>query len=221
MNGSEEIITLLDKTKSVREENNQIKLQYYYGVNYQGGLCTCTRKNLPRILETHAHVYGAEYSSPRIAYLQSVEHYVDDCWELQPCTRPDIPTYESVKNQPYHEPNYKVTIPEKQFWACMSTLSECDGYVGIYDSIQGALDFIYDVTPCYFQEYPSYEAAYAWLSGLLTKPLLKYSAYIGDYLPMVAIPVNQITSLDYFLSITQKPISQLRAMFLIKIPILG
>lgn len=134
------------------------------------------------------------------------------------CTRPDMPTYESVKKQLYHEPNYQVKIPEKRFFVCMSAISEYEGCVGVYNSIQGAIDFIDQVAPCHFQEFPSYDAIYAWINAILTKPLLTYSAYIGDFQLILEIPLNQIKQLEDFLEITQKPLSKLRDMFLIKLP---
>ena len=94
---------------------------------------------------------------------------------------------------PYHEPRFIPNVPSVRFFDAINQY-----YVGIYDSVKGAIEFLNNFIPIGLKEFDSADKAKLWLNEKFVLPILPMSAYITDKIPYIMeIPLNTAVPVPY------------------------
>ena len=94
---------------------------------------------------------------------------------------------------PYQTPGFIAQISTNRFFAIANR-----DYVGIYDEVQGAVEFINHFRWCLLQEFSTVDAAKLWLNECFIVPMLAMSAYVTEPIECIKnLPLNSAVPIHY------------------------
>jgi len=163
-------------------------------VNHLGGFTLLgNTESLNWTIANNSNVQVVEEPSLDRAYVRGCDQYVRDEWARNPYQQPLLPRFEDVLRAPYYAPGFVAQIPSIRFFATI----HCD-YVGIYDNVQGAVEFIDYFKPSGLKEFSSADDAKLWLNERFILPMLVMSAYVTDPIEYIKnLPLNSAVPVRY------------------------
>jgi len=165
-----------------------------FRVQYRGGFwLTNNFPNLNWIVSNNSDVTVVEEPTLELAYVNACGCYVHECWKNISYKQPILPTFEAVLKMPYHEPGFIKNVPSIRYFATIN-----QDYVGIYDTVEGAIEFLNYFKPSGLKEFDSTDGTRLWLNEKFVLPILSMSAYITDKIPyLMEIPLNTAVAVNY------------------------
>ena len=165
-----------------------------FRVNYNGGFALANSTEiLTWLISNNSGVHVVEAPNVEQAYFDACTQFVRDEWTKNPYHQPFLPKFEDVLQSPYHAPNFVAQIPAQRFFATVSP-----DYIGIYDTVQGAVEFVEHFKPSGLKEFSSADAAKLWLNERLVLPMLAMSAYVTDPIEYIMnVPLNTAVPIHY------------------------
>ena len=161
-----------------------------FRIQYREGMAVTNHfEYLPFLLENNSDVTIVEEPTLEVAYVNACTQYVQDFWQRKPYRTPALPTFEDILKMPYHEPGFIPNVPSVRFFAAINQY-----YVGIYDSVKGAVEFWNNFNPSGLKEFDSADKAKLWLNEKFVLPILPMSAYISPTKSLIirfAIPTTK------------------------------
>ena len=166
-----------------------------FSIIYNGGFAMTDRFECSQfLLESNSNVNIVEAPTLETAYVNACEQYVYGYWQRDPYHTPAIPTFEAVLKMPYHEPGFIPNVPYERYFATVHK-----DFVGIYDNVIGAMEFLDYFAPSELKEFSTVKEATLWLNEIFVLPILPMSAYITDKIPYIKnLPLNQAVSVNYY-----------------------
>ena len=163
-------------------------------VNYLGGftllgnteLLACTIAN-------NSNVQIVEEPSLDRAYVRGCDQYVRDEWARNPYQQPILPQFADAIRAPYYAPGFVAQIPAHRFFATVSP-----NFIGIYDTVQGAVEFVEYFRPSGLKEFSTADDAKSWLNEKFVLPMLAMSAYVAEPIEFILnVPLNSAVPVRY------------------------
>ena len=141
--------------------------QRTFRVNYRGGF-SLTRNLEPMswLMANNNDITVIEAPSLEKAYVDPCWQFVQDEWRRNPYTQITPPKFEDVVNHPYRLDSVIPRIPSHRFFATFSP-----EYIGIYNSVDGAVEFLYHIKFSNLKEFNSEDEAKFWLNEYFLLPL--------------------------------------------------
>ena len=163
-------------------------------VNHLGGFTLLSNtESLSWTISNNSNVQVVEEPSLDRAYVRGCDQYVRDEWEKNPYHQPILPQFADALRVPYYAPGFVAQIPSSRFFATI----HCD-YVGIYDNVQGAVEFIDYFKPSGLKEFSSADDAKLWLNERFIVLMLAISAYVTDPIEYImSLPLNTAVPVRY------------------------
>ena len=163
-------------------------------VQYRGGFALINNfQHLSWSVSNNSDITVVEEPTLEQAYVNACNCYVQEYWKNNPYKQPALPTFEAVLKMPYYEPGFIKNVPSIRFFATINR-----DYVGIYDTVEGAIEFLNYFKPSGLKEFDSADGAKLWLNEKFILPILSMSAYITDKIPyLVEIPLNTAVPVHY------------------------
>ena len=163
-------------------------------VNHLGGFTLLSNtESLSWTISNNSGVQVVEEPSLDRAYVRGCDQYVRDEWARNPYQQPLVPRFEDVIRSPYYAPGFVAQIPSSRFFATVHR-----DYIGIYDSVQGAVEFIDYFKPSGLKEFSTADAAKLWLNERFILPMLAMSAYVTDPIEYImSLPLNTAVPVRY------------------------
>lgn len=145
-------------------------------INHLGGFTLLgNTKSLNWTISNNSGVQVVEEPSLDRAYVRGCDQYVRDEWEKNPYHQPILPQFADALRAPYYAPGFVAHIPSSRFFATLHR-----DYVGIYDNVQGAVEFIDYFAPSGLKEFSTADAAKLWLNEYFILPMMAMSAYVTE-----------------------------------------
>lgn len=163
-------------------------------INYNGGFAVVDNTEiLPWYLENNSGVQIYEESDPNTAYRKASNKFAVDCWNQNTHFFPAMPLLESVLKSAYRHPGFVPLISSRRFFATLHR-----DYVGIYDTIRGAVEFIQYFNWSNLIEFSSIEEAIRYLNTIFICPMIAVSAYVKAPIePIISLPLNTAVQINY------------------------
>ena len=169
--------------------------QRIFRVNYREGFALIHNlEYLPWLIEKNSDVHVCEMPDIGLAYTEACVEYTLKKFDPKSPTTPILPKFENVVHMPFHSPGFTPQIPPSdRFFATMH-----HAYIGIFDTIQGAIEFMSQLTPSTLQEFPTSDDATAYFNRTFVLPMLALSAYVTDDIPYItSMPINFAVPIAY------------------------
>ena len=165
-----------------------------FRINYDGGFAMASNTEpLTWLINNNSGVHVVESPNVEQAYFDACNQFVRDEWARNPYQQPLLPRFEDVLRSPYHIPGFVTQIPVRRFFATVSP-----DYIGIYDTIEGAVEFIDYFAPSELKEFSSADEAKLWLNERFILPILVMSAYVTDSIEYIMnVPLNKAVPIHY------------------------
>ena len=163
-------------------------------VNHLGGFTLLgNTESLNWTIANNSNVQVVEEPSLDRAYVRGCDQYVRDEWARNPYQQPLLPRFEDVLRAPYYAPGFVAQIPSIRFFATVHR-----DYVGIYDNVQSAVEFIDYFAPSGLKEFSTVDDAKLWLNERFILPMLVMSAYVSDPIEYImSLPLNSAVPVRY------------------------
>lgn len=173
---------------------SQILTPRCFRIHYSGGFAVTNRlEYLQFLLENDSKVNIVEEPTLEKAYGNACYQYSQEYWKKQHGYIPALPTFEAILKMPYHEPNFIPTVSSERYFATIHK-----DYVGIFDNVIGAMEFLNYMQPIELKEFSNADEAKWWLNEKFVVPLMAMSAYITEEIPYLKdIPMNTALSVHY------------------------
>ena len=159
-----------------------------YSVVYDKGFAvTEDFQRLHFLLEHNSDIELDTFNSLWEAYCNGCTKYSEQCIRRDPYMQHIIPTLEDIIVMPYHVPDFEENIPEKRFFAAMTS-----DYIAIFDNVNLVMSFVrnFDIR-VHIKEFDSYESAFRYLNEQFIRFILPRSAYLnGDFKYVINLPLN-------------------------------
>lgn len=165
-----------------------------FRVNHLGGFAILQNiEPMTWIIENTNIVTVAEVSSVGQAYVDACNQYSRDTWRKNPYTQPIVPKFDDICRTPYQTPGFIAQISTNRFFAIANR-----DYVGIYDEVKGAVEFMNYFRWCLLQEFSTVDAAKLWLNECFILPMLAMSAYVTEPIEYIKnLPLNTAVPVRY------------------------
>lgn len=165
-----------------------------FRVNYNDGFALLqSTELLGWLVENNSGVHVVEVPSPEQAYVEACRQFVQNEWTKNPYKIPILPRFEDVIRSPYHAPRFVVQIPTPRFFATVNP-----DFIGIYDNVQEAVEFVEHFKPSGLKELSSADEAKLWLNKSLVLPMVAMSAYVTDPIEYILnLPLNEAVPVYY------------------------
>lgn len=165
-----------------------------FRVNYNGGFALANNIELLNwFITNNSGVHVVEAPNVEQAYFDACNYFVNDEWTKNPYRQPLLPRFEDVLHSPYHAPNFVAQIPAHRFFATISP-----DFIGIYDTVEGAVEFVEHFKPSGLKEFSTADEAKLWLNERLVLPMLAMSAYVTDPIEFIKkMPLNTAAHIYY------------------------
>ena len=163
-------------------------------VNHLGGFTLLSNtESLSWTISNNSNVQVVEEPSLDRAYVRGCDQYVRDEWARNPYQQPLLPRFEDVLRAPYYAPGFVAQIPSSRFFATVHR-----DYVGIYDNVKAAVEFVEHFKPSGLKEFSSADKAKLWLNERFILPMLSMSAYVTDPIEYIMnVPLNTAAHIYY------------------------
>lgn len=163
-------------------------------VNHLGGFTLLgNTESLNWTIANNSNVQVVEEPSLDCAYVRGCDQYVRDEWARNPYQQPLLPRFEDVLRAPYYAPGFVAQIPSIRFFATVHR-----DYVGIYDNVQSAVEFIDYFAPSGLKEFSTVDDAKLWLNERFILPMLVMSTYVTDPIEYIKnLPLNSAVPVRY------------------------
>lgn len=174
---------------------SQILTPRCFCIHYSGGFAVTNRlEYLKFLLENDSKVNIVEAPTLETAYVNACYQYSQEYWKKHHGYIPALPTFEAILKMPYHEPNFIPDVSSERYFATIHK-----DYVGIFDNVIGAMEFLNYMQPIELKEFSNADEAKWWLNEKFVVPLMAMSAYITDKIPYIKnLPLNQAVSVNYY-----------------------
>ena len=157
-----------------------------FRINYDGGFALANSTELLTwLINNNIGIHVVEAANMEQAYFDACNQFVRDEWMKNPYVQPIVPKFEDVLRSPYHVPGSVAQIPAHRFFATVNP-----DYIGIYDNVKEAVEFVEHFKPSGLKEFFSADEAKLWLNERFVLPMLAMSAYVTD-------PIEYITNLPF------------------------
>ncbi|MBR1645367.1 MAG: hypothetical protein IJ685_01190 [Selenomonadaceae bacterium] len=114
-----------------------------FRVNYNGGFALLqSTALLGWLLNNNGGVHVVEAPNVEQAYFDACNQFVREEWRKNPYQQPLLPRFADVIRLPYHTPGFVAQIPTHRLFASVSR-----DYIGIYDTVEGAVEFVEHFKP--------------------------------------------------------------------------
>ena len=165
-----------------------------FRVNYNDGFALANSTELLNwFITNNSGVHVIEAPNVEQAYFDACNQFVRDGWTKNPYHQPFLPKFEDVLRSPYHVSGFVTQIPACRFFATVSP-----DFIGIYDNVQEAVEFVEHFKPSGLKEFSSADVAKLWLNERFIVPMLAMSAYVTDSIEyIVNIPLNTAAHIYY------------------------
>lgn len=165
-----------------------------FRVNYNGGFALANSTEiLTWLISNNSGVHVVEAPNVEQAYFDACNQHVQDEWIKNPYYQPFLPKFEDVLQSPYHVFSFVAQIPAHRFFATVNP-----DFIGIYDNVQEAVEFVEYFKPSGLKEFYSADAAKLWLNERFILPMVAMSAYVTDPIEyIVNIPLNTAVPIHY------------------------
>ena len=163
-------------------------------VNHLGGFTLLgNTESLSWTIANNSNVQVVEEPSLDRAYVRGCDQYVRDEWEKNPYHQPILPQFADALRAPYYAPGFIAQIPSSRFFATVHR-----DYIGIYDNVQGAVEFVNYFKPSVLKEFSTADAAKLWLNEYFILPMLAMSAYVTAPIEYIMnLPLNSAVPVRY------------------------
>lgn len=163
-------------------------------INHLGGFTLLgNTESLSWTIANNSNVQVVEETSLDRAYVRGCDQYVRDEWARNPYHQPLLPRFEDVLRAPYYAPRFVVQIPSSRFFATIHR-----DYIGIYDNVQSAVEFIDYFAPSGLKEFSTIDDAKLWLNERFIVPILAMSAYVTEPIEYIKnLPLNTAVPVRY------------------------
>ena len=163
-------------------------------VNHLGGVTLLgNTESLSWTIANNSNVQVVEEPSLDRAYVRGCDQYVRDEWEKNPYHQPILPQFADALRAPYYAPGFIAQIPSSRFFATVHR-----DYIGIYDNVQGAVEFVNYFKPSVLKEFSTADAAKLWLNEYFILPMLAMSAYVTAPIEYIMnLPLNSAVPVRY------------------------
>ena len=165
-----------------------------FRVNYRGGFSlTRNLEPISWLIQNNNDLTVIESLNLEKAYAEACCQFVQEEWRRSPYTQITPPKLEDVVDTPYRLESIIPKIPSRRFFATFSP-----EYVGIYTSVDGAVEFLYHIKFSNLKEFTSEDEATLWLNEYFLLPLFSISAYCTDEIEYIKkIPLNTAVQVYY------------------------
>ena len=165
-----------------------------FRINYTGGFALANSTELLTwLIRNNSGVHVDEAPNVEQAYFDACNQFVLDEWRKNPYRQPLLPKFEDVLQSPYHVPGFVNQIPTHRFFASVSP-----DYIGIYDTVEGAVEFVEHFKPSGLKEFYSADEAKLWLNEKFVVPMLAMSAYVTNPIKyLMNVPLNTAAQIYY------------------------
>lgn len=165
-----------------------------FRVNHLGGFTLLQNTEfLEWVVTNNSNVQVVEEPNLDRAYVCSCNRYVQDEWEQNPYQQPLLPRFEDVIRSPYYAPRFVAQTPSSRFFATVHF-----DYIGIYDNVQGAVEFVEYFKPSGLKEFATVDEAKFWLNERFIVPMLAMSAYVTEPIKYIKnLPLNTAVPVRY------------------------
>ena len=144
-------------------------------------------------IANNSNVQIVEEPSLDRAYVRGCDQYVRDEWEKNPYQQPILPQFADALRSPYYAPGFVAQIPSSRFFATVHR-----DYIGIYDNVQSAVEFIDYFAPSGLKEFSTIDDAKLWLNERFICPMLAMSAYVTEPIEYIKnLPLNSAVPIHY------------------------
>lgn len=166
----------------------------FFRVNHIGGFTLLQNtESLEWVVANNSNVQVVETPSIEQAYAEACNQHVGDEWERNPYQQPLLPRFEDVLRAPYYAPGFVAQIPSGRFFATVHR-----DYIGIYDTVKNAVEFIDYFAPSGLKEFSTADAAKLWLNERFILPMLAMSAYVTEPIEYIKkLPLNTSVPVRY------------------------
>ena len=163
-------------------------------VSHLGGFTLLgNTESLSWTITNNSNVQVVEEPSLDRAYVRGCDQYVRDEWEKNPYHQPILPQFADALRAPYYAPGFVAQIPSSRFFATVHR-----DYIGIYDNVQGAVEFVNYFKPSVLKEFSTADAAKLWLNEYFILPMLAMSAYVTAPIEYIMnLPLNSAVPVRY------------------------
>ena len=165
-----------------------------FRVNYNDGFALANSTELLNwFITNNSGVHVVEAPNVEQAYFDACNQFVRDGWTKNPYHQPFLPKFEDVLRSPYHVSGFVTQIPACRFFATVSP-----DFIGIYDNVQEAVEFVEHFKPSGLKEFSSADAAKLWLNERFIVPMLAMSAYVTEPIEYLKnLPLNNAVPVHY------------------------
>ena len=165
-----------------------------FRVNYNGGFALLqSTALLGWLLNNNGGVHVVEAPNVEQAYFDACNQFVREEWTKNPYQQPLLPRFADVIRLPYHTPGFVAQIPTHRLFASVSP-----DYIGIYDTVEGAVEFVEHFKPSGLKEFYSADEAKLWLNEKFVLPMVAMSAYVTDQIGYIQdLPINTAVQIYY------------------------
>ena len=165
-----------------------------YAVIYRGGFAVTDRLDfLIWLMEHNNKLEIQEFSSYWDAWQWSSHKYVDEKLKREQNLNVLVPTIGQIMQMPYHELGFVEIVPAKRYFAIASR-----NYVGIYETIQGAVEFMNEIHPTMLKEFQSESEARFWLNYVFLRHILPMRGYLTGEVPYIKdMPLDKAVAVNF------------------------
>ena len=165
-----------------------------FRVNYNGGFALANSTELLNwFISNNSGIHVVEAPNVEQAYFDACNQHVQDEWTKNPYYQPLLPKFEDVLQSPYHVFGFVAQILAHRFFATVNP-----DFIGIYDNVQEAVEFVEHFKPSGLKEFSSADAAKLWLNERFILPMVAMSAYVTDQIKYIMnLPMNNAVPINY------------------------
>lgn len=165
-----------------------------FRINYDGGFALANSTELLTwLINNNTGIHVVEAANMEQAYFDACNQFVHDEWMKNPYVQPIVPKFDDVLRSPYHVPGSVAQIPTCRFFATVNP-----DYIGIYDNVKEAVEFVEHFKPSGLKEFSSADKAKLWLNERFILPMLSMSAYVTDPIEYIMnVPLNTAAHIYY------------------------
>lgn len=150
-------------------------------------------ESLGWVIANNGNVQVVETPSIQQAYVEACNRHVGDEWARNPYQQTILPKFADAIRAPFYAPGFVAQIPYNRFFATIHR-----DYVGIYDNVQSAVEFIDYFAPSGLKEFSTVDDAKLWLNERFILPMLVMSAYVTDPIEYIKnLPLNSTVPVRY------------------------
>ena len=166
-----------------------------YGMTYCGGFA------LPRdnaemmyLMQQNSDIEIRETSSPWCSYEWACSSYVDKKLNSTHNLKVLVATFDAICQMPFLEPGFMPIVPNSRNFAIIN-----QSYVGVYDNIEGSIEFLDYFHPTLLKEFQTESEAKWWINYNFLRYILPMSAYIDGEIPYIKeMPLNKAVPVHFF-----------------------